>query len=263
MRQEHSERFRTAADILTAVLIAALGLALGAAGSSIRSSWFVGDGFAALAFQPLLGLAASALGLCTLVWWCLSLLIAVAGQLLQRTGHATIGRRISAYSPAFMRRLVLVVLSVNLVSAPIATASESHAQESGSVSQTHTAKVEARPGQLRIRSAQSITPAWQPTETEVPEILNPQWKPRKAKANTGPMIGTTRKGPTSDSDVLVVTVLRGDSLWSISAAHLGPYATDVEIAAEWPRWYDANKQTIGPNADHLVPGQVLIVPANP
>ncbi|GAB3530334.1 hypothetical protein GCM10027402_35420 [Arthrobacter monumenti] len=167
------------------------------------------------------------------------------------------------YSPAFMRRLVLVVLSVNLVSAPIATASVSHTQASGSVSQVHAAGIEARPGQSRIQPNQSITPAWQPTETEAPETLHPQWKPRKVKADAGPMIGTTRNGQTSDSDEFTVTVLRGDSLWSISAAHLGPYATDVEIAAEWPRWYAANKQTIGSNPNHLVPGQVLVIPANP
>ncbi|WP_216699282.1 LysM peptidoglycan-binding domain-containing protein [Arthrobacter sp. H14] len=161
-----------------------------------------------------------------------------------------------------MRRIVLVVLSVNLVSAPVATASESHVQESGSVSRAHAAKIEGSPGQLRTQPNQNITPVWQPTETEVPETLHPQWKPRKVKADTGPMIGTTRNGLAPGSDESTVTVLRGDSLWSISAAHLGPYATDVEIAAEWPRWYAKNKQIIGPNPNHLIPGQILIIPAN-
>lgn len=262
MQQGEPEKFTPTADVLTAALVAALGLALGAAGSSIRSSWSIGDGFEALTFQPLMGLAASAAGLGILVWWCLSLAIAVVGQLLQRTRHATIGRRISTYSPAFMRRLVLVVLSVNLVSAPIATASDSPAQEIGSASRVHSTKIEGSRGQLGIQPNQNIAPVWQPTETEAPETLHPQWKPRKVRTGTGPMIGAIRNEQAADSGESTVTVLKGDSLWSISAAHLGPYATDVEIAAEWPRWYAANKQTIGPNPNHLIPGQVLTIPAN-
>jgi hypothetical protein len=56
-------------------------------------------------------------------------------------------------------------------------------------------------------------------------------------------------------------VVRGDSLWSIAAAHLGPGATAAEIAAEWPRWWQANHASIGDDPDLLVPGRVLMPPA--
>ena len=37
-----------------------------------------------------------------------------------------------------------------------------------------------------------------------------------------------------------VVVAAGDSLWSIAARHLPPSATDAQVAAAWPRWYEAN-----------------------
>lgn len=58
-----------------------------------------------------------------------------------------------------------------------------------------------------------------------------------------------------------VEVRHGDTLWGLAARHLGPDATDAQIAAEWPRWYAANASTIGPDPDLLLPGQVLVVPA--
>lgn len=57
-----------------------------------------------------------------------------------------------------------------------------------------------------------------------------------------------------------VVVLRGDSLWSIAARHLGPAATTAEIDAEWHRWFAANRQVIGVDADVIAPGQVLHPP---
>lgn len=58
-----------------------------------------------------------------------------------------------------------------------------------------------------------------------------------------------------------VVVRRGDTLWSISAEHLGPDAGDLDVALAWPRWYAANRAVIGPDPDVLLPGQVLRVPS--
>ena len=55
-------------------------------------------------------------------------------------------------------------------------------------------------------------------------------------------------------------VRRGDTLWDIAAARLGPGATAGDIAAAWPRWYAANRRLIGPDPSHIVPGQRLIPP---
>ena len=58
----------------------------------------------------------------------------------------------------------------------------------------------------------------------------------------------------------LVTVHRGDSLWSVAARHLGPRASDAQVAHEWPRWYAANRAVIGADPDVLVPGQQLRPP---
>ncbi|GMA25171.1 hypothetical protein GCM10025864_29300 [Luteimicrobium album] len=57
-----------------------------------------------------------------------------------------------------------------------------------------------------------------------------------------------------------VTVHHGDSLWAIAAAHLGPHASDAEIARAWPRWYETNRHVIGADPDLLLPGTVLVAP---
>jgi nucleoid-associated protein YgaU len=55
-------------------------------------------------------------------------------------------------------------------------------------------------------------------------------------------------------------VRRGDTLWDVVRHHLGPDATDAEVAAEWPRWHAANRDVIGADPDLLLPGQVLHAP---
>jgi nucleoid-associated protein YgaU len=61
----------------------------------------------------------------------------------------------------------------------------------------------------------------------------------------------------------VVVVHEGDSLWSIAARHLGPTTTDAQIAAEWPRWWAANRDVIGPDPSLIYPGQRLRPPTGP
>ncbi|GEK17198.1 LysM peptidoglycan-binding domain-containing protein [Cellulomonas persica] len=69
-------------------------------------------------------------------------------------------------------------------------------------------------------------------------------------------------GQTGDArDTLErVVVASGDSLWSIAAAHLPADATTADIAAAWPRWYEANRTVIGDDPDVLLVGQSLEVP---
>lgn len=57
-----------------------------------------------------------------------------------------------------------------------------------------------------------------------------------------------------------VTVAPGSCLWSIAADHLGPAATDWEIAHEWPRWHQANRRILGAEPADLRPGTVLRPP---
>ena len=59
-----------------------------------------------------------------------------------------------------------------------------------------------------------------------------------------------------------VTVRPGDSLWLIAARGLGDDPTDAQIAAEWPRWYEANKDVVGDNPNLIQPGEHLQPPTS-
>ena len=57
-----------------------------------------------------------------------------------------------------------------------------------------------------------------------------------------------------------VTVGLNDSLWSIAADYAGAAATDWEIAAAWPQWYELNRAVIGEDPAVLLPGTLLSIP---
>lgn len=103
--------------------------------------------------------------------------------------------------------------------------------------------------------AASTTQGWTPPHQPDPvgrAVRTSQQPPVRAVA------GTPREVETVMDEVVV---RRGDSLWSITARHLGPDATDAEIAVEWPRWYAANRDAVGGDPDVILPGTVLRPPS--
>lgn len=97
------------------------------------------------------------------------------------------------------------------------------------------------------------------TEHDIP---TPGWVPDKPArtdqvARDCAVLVTGR--PVVDDSAEVV-VHRGDTLWSIAAAQLGPHADAQAIAAEWPRWHAANRHTIGDDPDLLRIGTRLRMP---
>lgn len=70
--------------------------------------------------------------------------------------------------------------------------------------------------------------------------------------------GDASPGTAGRQDTLVVEP--GQSLWSISAARLGPQASAADIARAWPRLYQANREAIGPEPGLIHPGLRLAVP---
>lgn len=52
----------------------------------------------------------------------------------------------------------------------------------------------------------------------------------------------------------------GDSLWSITAAALGPGTTDGQIARAWPLVYETNAERIGADPSLIHPGDALELP---
>lgn len=95
-------------------------------------------------------------------------------------------------------------------------------------------------------------PGWTPT------VVDPA-PPRAAVGEVG--LVTTAPSSARADDAAEVVVRRGDTLWSIAARALGEHATDQDVAEEWPRWYAANRDTIGADPDLIRPGQRLVAPA--
>lgn len=105
-------------------------------------------------------------------------------------------------------------------------------------------------------TASPVPPA---ADTPAPDA---RWRPTRPTRSLDPD-STTLLAPvprTADLPDDVVTVRRGDSLWSLAARHLGPGATDRDIARAWPEWYRLNADVIGSDPDLIQPGQQLRIP---
>lgn len=206
---------------------------------------------ARMAVEGLVGVAASAVGLFVLLWWIVAFCGAVAAELLARGGHHRGALRAGRFSPAFMRKLAVTVLGLQLVTAPIAQAYAAAPERTSAVKQVQTDE-----------EAAGYSPLW--AATEAPQIFEPQWRPTAPPAGAGLLVKANREAaPTGGGRTAEVVVQPGDSLWSIAARHLGPMASDAAVAKAWPQWFAANKHAIGENPDVLLPGQVLQAPDQP
>ncbi len=105
-------------------------------------------------------------------------------------------------------------------------------------------------------------PGWAPPGTSS-ATRGAGWVPSapvvRAQPDVRVLSPAPRLGPTRDAPLGVV-VRRGDSLWGIAARHLGPDASDAEIARAWPAWFEANRRVVGDDPDLLRPGQRLQAP---
>lgn len=257
----------SATDVVLAGTILLLGVFLAAAGGSIVRRWQASSAKQqSLGFEEQLGIVANTAGLIVIVWWALSFVVAVAAALLDRSGRVRAASAAGKFAPGFMRRLVMAAVGLQLLTAPLASAS---AQPSvpGTAAATSSASVawtpEPVPGTAgtalpRIDPGPAMPPA--PGMQAVP---NPQWRPLRPAVEPGPLAGRPLRDRQPTGEAAEVTVRPGDSLWSLSEARLGPYASDVDIALDWPRLYQANRDIIGGNPNLLRPGQVLRLPPAP
>lgn len=267
-------------DAAMALLVLGLGCFLVLSGAGLLDRWQrSASRRQSMVFEDLLGLVAIAAGFIIAVWWVASLVAAFAAALLERTGRNRAAALSGRFSPAFMRRLALAAVGVQLIGAPLAHA----APPDASLSSTSAAAVSAAwaptdgqsltgpiPALIR-QSAAPSRPDAVGTGQSVPDAgqsvpstsdVQPQWQPRPPV--TAPRLVTSARVRAAlelpDTAHHEVAVRAGDSLWTIAARALGPEASDVEIALEWPRWFDANRAAIGNNPDVLLPGQVLRAP---
>lgn len=231
-------------DIALATLILVLGLVLSFSGLHLLA--LDGSTTQPPAFAPLVGLATSAVGLAVLIWWAASLLLAVLGEVLAARGMAVAARRVRPLTPQFMRRIAGLALGMNLLAGPAYAADwPAPSISAGEVPSTSQENV--------------VSPLWAPRDQQDQPPLDPSWRVPSHPVDGGLLVKEIRESD-QHIDSPEVAVRPGDSLWSIAARHLGPTASDAEIAEAWPSWYAANKQLIGDEPDLLQPGQLLQPP---
>lgn len=244
------------ADAGMAGLLLLLGSFLFFTGSGLEEKW----GLSAARRQTpdvddLLGAVATTIGLAVVAWWLLSMLLATVAAVLERRGSKRAAAAAGRLCPAFMRRLALAALSVQLLSAPLANAA-----------------VPLPAGAAWLPTQEAAVPAgWSPTggtdEALPASDLQVAWRPAAPVTDPGllaapPVRDAQHPIPKpGETSVGETTVLAGDTLWDIAARELGPAATDIDVALHWPRWYQANQAVIGENPNVLLPGQILKPPS--
>ena len=226
------------ADTVDAVGLVVLALAAPALLIGAAALLEPGEGAASSELVRLLGLGAGIAGLGLVAWWAVGLLglvLATVGRRTGRLGFARLGARLT---PALLGRVAGAVLGAHMLAAPAAWA------EQPAVGPVPDA------GQTVSHAAPASTTASAPAA--VPEAA---WTPRT------PVPAPPGASAARDlSDRPTVTVRRGDCLWDIAAAELGPDATPREIDARWRRWHEANRRVIGDDPHLLLPGTVLTAP---
>jgi len=238
----------------------------------------------------LLGAVTAAAGIGLLLWWAVSILSAGVAVLLERLGRRRAAAAARRLSPAFMQRAVVAALSVQLIAGAAANAASTVPSPEWAPTQAHSAEAPrsfAAPGDVPDGGGKDSQSGPQATTPAVPEYspatrhenpgpardsghqlppatLDPGWQPAPPVMEPGLLAGPAPRsvtGADTGADVAAVTVLSGDTLWDIVAGYLGPGASEVDIALEWPRWYAANRGLIGESPDVLLPGQILQAPA--
>lgn len=279
---------QTRADAGMAAAILFLGASLVFSGSSVvRLSWSGTGASPGLHLPELLGVTAAGAGIGLLSWWLLAFACACISGAAQSLGAVRLAAFAEAWSPAFMRRVVTAVLGLNLLAAPVAGAAEGP----GTDPQWHAESVATAPAKVAAADSSGtqslptgfggaaqdvlptapsapVEPQWIPQAPDIaPDlVLRPSTRsgpnPTAAGGGTGETASSnpTETGPSGSGPTEVV-VKKGDSLWSIVAAALGPYSNDVDVALAWPGWYKANRETIGANPNFIMPGQILHAPA--
>ena len=181
-------------------------------------------------FDELIGLLAALLAGAVLAWVGLVFAVTALTWLPGALGRAA-SRIAARVTPVAARRAARLAVGLAVASGPVAVAPPAAAW---SVPVEH----------LPAASTADGTPA-----PALPAIGRPGPTPAAVVAT----------GPTD----LPVVVARGDCLWDIAARALGPRAGNADIAAEWPRWYEANRGVVGADPDLIQPGMVLRPPALP
>ncbi len=117
---------RLRSDSTLAASVLSLGILLALAGNLLLAQWEAAERLNQRStFEHLLGFFACAAGIAIVIWWAISLFIAFLASLLHQAGHRKRADSLSKFSPAFMLRIAVAVMSLNLLGAGVGQAATS------------------------------------------------------------------------------------------------------------------------------------------
>jgi nucleoid-associated protein YgaU len=196
------------------------------------------------AFDDLLALVAACVAWAVLCWLSAGLLLSLAARACRQDGR--VDRLARAITPLAVRRLAALLLGVGLVGAPVVAALP--AQADRTVATATQQQADPAEPHVDLPALEQWTP-----DRPAPPVMSP----RHPAEPLALLVSRPHRGRAVSDHVVV---RRGDTLWDIAARALGPGASDADIAASWPRWHAANRSTIGPDPDLILPGQLLRPP---
>lgn len=177
----------------------------------------------------------------------LSVLAAFAGSGAYACRHFA-----EAMLPRSLRSLLITATATSLIVGPVASAGASPA----ALLAGPTPPKAVATATVAVAAAAAAPIPWPVTSTAPGP---PAIKPLPPAKPQGPG-HQVRPHPAAEPRV---TVRPGDSLWLIAAHRLTESGTSAEaeqIAQAWPRWYQANRSSIGEDPDLIRPGLKLLAP---
>lgn len=203
------------------------------------------------------------------LWLAIGLLAAVLARAPGALGQAS-AHLAAVVLPRGIYRVVAGATGLGVLLTPVAAAATTAPGQSARASAAASAPAPTPTWPTTGPERPLPIPAW-PTSPHSRAATPPGPSPRRTRPPATPPPATppapvtpgpsTQDGPAGNSSARArVVVRRGDSLWLIAANRLGANADPSQIATEWPRWYAANRDTIGPDPNLLLPGQVLQAP---
>ncbi len=169
--------------------------------------------------------------------------------------------------PGLLVRLVAGAAGVTVVIAPAAAGAITTPPGGGSapasVSAPEWPTATLTPPALPRTTATAAPPSSQPPSPQAPSSQPPSSEPppiTQPSSSNPPARPAPPGPPAATGQPASVTVIAGDSLWSIAARRLEPGASAARIEAAWKRWYATNSKAIGADPGLIRPGLVLTEP---
>ncbi len=175
-----------------------------------------------------------------------------------------------ALAPRALRPLVVLALSAGLGLGVAGAALASSTTPAPAATTPGQAPAPAADGDGRGTVAALPQPGWRAPGQPLHPLPTAGWVPPRHHGPSAPALSLVTSGSADrardehrDEPAAsgIVVVRRGDCLWTLAARHLGPGASPARVAAQWPRWWQANRARIGADPDLLLPGTRLRVPS--